>query len=146
MRKILLLLIFSLIAATAGAQSATVSGVVKDESGGIVSGATVIVRSAAGVERQTVTGPDGRFSLDVNSPADAALVVRAGGFAEWQRALAGQREVDVVLKAPRLLESVTVTPSRTAQCGTCGTTLTGVRPANSARYDSTVGQFTSISP
>jgi outer membrane receptor protein involved in Fe transport len=115
-RKIILLLVFfSLVAATAGAQTTTVSGVVKDESGGVVSGATVIVRGAAGVERQTITGPDGRFTVDVNAPADAALVVRAGGFAEWQRPLAGQREVDVVLKAPRLLESVTVTPSRTAQ-------------------------------
>ena len=54
-----------MIAAFLIAFASTLTGVVHDSSGAIVPGAVVIVRPAAGVERQSVTGPDGRFTIDV---------------------------------------------------------------------------------
>lgn len=113
MRTIIIVLLCFAASTAAAAQSA-VTGVVKDESGGVVSGAAVIVRGAAGVEQQTVTGPDGRFSL--TSPSgQATLVVRAGGFAEKAQPVSGASEIEVVLTPATLFESVTVTPTRTEQ-------------------------------
>ena len=109
----ILILLFTLAAASADAGQSSVSGVVKDESGAVVSGASVVVRTPAGVERQTVTGPEGRFVID--APGETTLIVRAGGFAEWRRQLTGGGEIEVVLQAPTLFESVTVTPTRTEQ-------------------------------
>ena len=61
------------------------TGVVKDTSGGAVPGASVTVQTVSGGEPHTVfSGPDGRFSFD-SIPADAVLVVRAGGFAEQRQ-------------------------------------------------------------
>jgi outer membrane receptor protein involved in Fe transport len=100
------------LASLAGAQSA-VTGVVKDETGAVVSGATVLVRGGSGPDRQTMTGPDGRFTLPVPS-GPATLVVRSGGFAEFTQALSST-EVEVVLQPAGLFESVTVTPTRTEQ-------------------------------
>ena len=106
-----LLLSLSIPAAATG--QSVLSGIVKDESGAVVSGASVVVRSTSGVERQTVTGPEGRFMVEASGPG--TLIVRAGGFAEWQQSVSGTGEVEVVLKAPTLFESVTVTPTRTEQ-------------------------------
>jgi outer membrane receptor protein involved in Fe transport len=92
-----------------------VTGVVVDESGGAVSGATVIVRSSAGTEEQTITGPDGRFRLSKTPGAGAVLVVRAGGFAQKQQPLGDATTVEVVVTPAALLETVTVTPSRTEE-------------------------------
>jgi outer membrane receptor protein involved in Fe transport len=101
-------------ATLAAAGQGALTGTVKDESGGVVSGAAVIVRGAAGVERQAVTGPQGQFSVD--APAGAAtLVVRAGGFAEATQPVSGAGNVEVVLKTAAVVESVTVTSSRTEQ-------------------------------
>jgi len=97
--------------------ASNVSGVVHDSLGGAVSGATVIVRTASGPERQTTTGPDGRFTIDAPD-GDVTLVVRAGGFAEYTQAVgAGDRgrDLDVVVVPAAVLETVTVTPARTAQ-------------------------------
>ena len=109
-----LILALLLIATTAEAQPSTVSGVVKDPSGAVVSGAAVIARSASGAERQTVSGADGRFTIEVPA-SDATLIVRAGGFAAWQRVVGTTRELEVVLQTASILESVTVTPARTEQ-------------------------------
>ncbi|PYR24599.1 MAG: hypothetical protein DMF92_22300, partial [Acidobacteria bacterium] len=70
----LVALVFSLLA------QASITGVVKDTSGGAVAGASVVVRAESG-DQQTVTGPDGRFSLDKLPSGAATLIVRAGGFA-----------------------------------------------------------------
>ena len=63
--------------------AASVTGLVTDTTGGVVSGATVVVQSG-GHERQTVTGPDGRFTVD-DAPDGTTLVIRAGGFAEQKQ-------------------------------------------------------------
>src|SRR5256885_2952855 len=107
----MMIAVLSLLAALAGG---TVSGVVKDTSGAVVAGASVIVRSATGSEQRTVTGPDGRFSLE--SPGDdVTVIVRAGGFAEKSEHLGSATSLDVVLSPAGLAETVTVTPTRTEQ-------------------------------
>ncbi len=101
----------SLLLVAALAQS-VVTGIVTDTSGGVVSNASIIVRSDTG-DRQTTTGPDGRFTLDV-AAGTAILIVRAGGFAEKQQPLA-PGENAVVLSPASLLETITVTPTRSEQ-------------------------------
>jgi outer membrane cobalamin receptor len=92
---------------------AAVTGVVTDTTGGAVSGATVIARSASGEERQAVTGPDGRFTID-NVPTGSTLIVRAGGFATREQAV-DNGTANIVLSPATLLETVTVTPTRSEQ-------------------------------
>src|SRR5688500_7169142 len=111
MRKFLTVLLHLAIPAAVFAQSA-VTGVVRDESGGVVSGAAVSLRGAGGVEQHAVTGPDGRFELSRGVPPGSTIVVRAGGFAEKTQAAPANGNVEIVLQPARLLESVTVTPSR----------------------------------
>ena len=113
MTSIVCVLLLSL--QTAGAP---VTGLVRDGSGDVVPGATVVVRTASGAEAQTTTGPDGRFN--VAQPADGELVVlvRAPGFAEHRQTVLpadGARAVDVVLAPAALTETVTVTAARTEQ-------------------------------
>jgi outer membrane receptor protein involved in Fe transport len=102
-----------LSAALAAAQS--ISGVVHDSTGAVVAGASVAVRTPGGQELQTLSGPDGRFTLDAPDGV-LTLIVRAGGFAAKQERIepnAG-RELDIVLAPATLLEAVTVTASRGA--------------------------------
>src|SRR3982751_3598656 len=107
----MMIAVLSLLAALAGGP---VSGVVKDTSGAVVAGASVIVRAANGAEARTVTGPDGRFSVEVTGD-DLTVVVRAGGFAEKTEHAAASSTVDIVLEPAGLAETVTVTPTRTEQ-------------------------------
>jgi outer membrane receptor protein involved in Fe transport len=98
------------------AASAPMSGVVRDPSGAVVAGASVVVR-AGGEERRSVTGADGRFTVEAPEPsaADIVVVVRAPGFAERQvRASDASRELEIVLTPATLVEAVTVTGSRNA--------------------------------
>jgi outer membrane receptor protein involved in Fe transport len=103
------------IAAFILALASSLSGVVHDSSGGVVSGAAVIVRSQSGPEQRATTGPDGRFTVDTTS-GEVTIIVRAGGFAEkTERVTDLSRSVDIVLAPAALLEQVTVTASRTEQ-------------------------------
>ena len=96
--------------------ASSISGVVHDASGGVVSGAAVIIRAESGPEQRVTTGPDGRFSVDVAEARDVTVIVRAGGFAEKQeRVTDAARPLQIVLAPARLLEQVTVTASRTEQ-------------------------------
>ncbi|HZJ30180.1 MAG TPA: TonB-dependent receptor [Vicinamibacterales bacterium] len=115
MQKVLVLIFCLALPMTALGQG-TVKGVVRDATGLVVSGAAISVQTASGVEQHAVTGPDGRFELARGIPSGAKLVVRAGGFAEKTQAIAeSSSEIEVVLQPARLLESVTVTPTRTEQ-------------------------------
>ena len=109
-----LFLLFILAAGVAHAAQAGLSGIIRDEAGGVVSGASVRVVGANGVEQQTLSGPDGKFTLSSIPSGDLTLVVRAGGFAEWSQPVSS-REVDIVLKLAGLFETVTVTPTRSEQ-------------------------------
>jgi outer membrane receptor protein involved in Fe transport len=94
--------------------AASVTGVVKDNSGGAVPGASVTLQTPAGTGRQTVfSGADGRFTFP-SAPTEATvLVVRAGGFAEARQSVSGSAEIEVILQPPSVLETVVVTPGRT---------------------------------
>ena len=107
-----LVLAFTLALATGAAAQAVVSGIVRDEANGAVSGASVSVLGTNGLEQQTVTGPDGRFTLTGAPSGNLTMIVRAGGFAEWTQSVAPSSEVNVVLKIATLFETVTVTPTR----------------------------------
>jgi outer membrane receptor protein involved in Fe transport len=105
-----------LIAALIFALAASVSGVVHDTSGGIVSGAAVIVRSAGRPEQRSTTGPDGRFTVETAEGGEVTIVIRAGGFAEKTlKASASGGAIEIVVEPATLFETVTVTPTRTEQ-------------------------------
>jgi outer membrane receptor protein involved in Fe transport len=91
------------------------TGVVMDTTGAAISGASVVVQTAAGVDQQTVTGPDGRFAFDRTPSADALLIVRAGGFGEARQPVGASGEIEVVLSPAGLLETVIVTAGRREQ-------------------------------
>ena len=114
MRTALFFALSLALASAAGAQSA-VSGIVRDDSGAVVSGASVIVIGTSGPEQQTMSGPDGRFAIAMAPAGDLTVVVRAAGFAERSQSVPASREVEVVLAVAGLFETVTVTPTRTAQ-------------------------------
>ena len=105
-----------MIAALILALAASVSGIVHDTSGGVVSGAAVGVRVGSGPELRVTTGPDGRFAVDTGGSGDVTVTVRAGGFAEKvERVIDPSRALDITLSPAGLLETVTVTPSRSEQ-------------------------------
>ena len=105
-----------MIAALMFALAASVSGIVHDTSGGVVSGAAVVVRSGSGSEQRTTTGPDGRFTIETAGSGEVTIVVRAGGFAEkTQKAPASGGAIEIVVEPASLFETVTVTPTRTEQ-------------------------------
>src|SRR2546428_2846320 len=94
------------------------SGVVKDSTGAVVTGASVVVKPISGSEHVATTGADGRFTVDMPVDGDVTVIVRAGGFAEKsQRVGSGDRgrEIEIVLQPATLLETVTVTPTRSEQ-------------------------------
>ena len=96
--------------------AASLSGVVHDSSGGVVSGAAVIVRAASGAEQRATTGPDGRFSIETDAAGEVTVVVRAGGFAEkTQKVSTSGGSIEITVEPASLLETVTVTPTRTEQ-------------------------------
>src|SRR5471030_68503 len=81
----------------------------------IRSGAAVIVRVGTSEIRVT-TGPDGRFTVDPVTTGDVTVTVRAGGFAEAvEHVTDASRAIDITLAPAGLLETVTVTPTRTEQ-------------------------------
>jgi iron complex outermembrane receptor protein len=98
--------------------AASISGVVHDTSGGAVAGAAVVVRAPSGSEQRVTTGADGRFTIDApESGGELTVVVRASGFADKTERVPAARsaDLDVVLVPATLLETVTVTPTRTEQ-------------------------------
>ena len=96
--------------------ASSLSGVVRDTTGGAVPGAAVIVKPASGAERQTFTGADGRFTIETPETGDVTIIVRAGGFAEkTQKVSASNGSIEITVEPATLLETVTVTPTRTEQ-------------------------------
>ena len=92
-----------------------VSGTVRDETGAVVSGASILVRTETGLEQRAVTSSDGRFTLERGVTGQPRLVVRAVGFAETELAMTGSGDLDIVLRLAPHAETVTVTPTRTEQ-------------------------------
>jgi outer membrane cobalamin receptor len=103
----------ALLLALALAQ-APLTGIVKDQTGAAVPGASVTIKTDAGPSVQTVTGPDGRFTFDRIPDGRATLVVLAGGFAQKEQPLE-RGTMEIVLLPASLFEEVTVTPTRSEQ-------------------------------
>jgi outer membrane receptor protein involved in Fe transport len=100
--------------ATRPAEDASVSGIVRDVAGGIVPGASVIIRAPLR-EQQTVTGADGRFAASVPASSEITLIVRAAGFGEVRQTIApgaAHNGLEVVVSPATVMEAVTVTATR----------------------------------
>jgi outer membrane receptor protein involved in Fe transport len=92
-----------------------VTGIVHDASGGVIVGALVRLESAGASEQQTHTAADGRFQFAHPPPGVQRIIVSAPGFAEQQLTVKPGVAADVVLQPAGPLETVTVTPTRTAE-------------------------------
>jgi outer membrane receptor protein involved in Fe transport len=93
---------------------AAISGTVRDLSGSVVPNATITVRNGS-KDEQTVTGPDGRFTLQTSATSEIVLVVRAAGFAELRHTVSAgtsPANIDIVLSPASVQEAVTVTATR----------------------------------
>ena len=96
------------------AAPAAISGTVRDLSGSVVPNATIMVRNGS-KDEQTVTGPDGRFTLTTAATSEIVLVVRAAGFAELRHTVSAgtsPTNIDIVLSPASVQEAVTVTATR----------------------------------
>ena len=104
-KKLLLSLALCLGTAVFALAQTTVKGIVTDEAGEPLIGAGVMVE---GTTIGTITGIDGDYTLSV--PADAVnLVFSFIGLADQTVAIAGQTEINVVLKADQtFLDEVVV--------------------------------------
>ena len=76
------------VAALAQTETGTISGTVKDPQGAVVAGAAVILKSAnTGVERRSVTGDAGNYTISNLQPGIYDVRIEAQGFgAQTQRA------------------------------------------------------------
>lgn len=110
-----LTLLLSLLIPASSAGQTPLTGVVKDETGAVVSGAAILIRTDRGLEQRAITGPEGRFTLERGVQGQQVLVVRAVGFAEAEQAITSAGEMEIVLRLAPHAESVTVTPTRTEQ-------------------------------
>jgi outer membrane receptor protein involved in Fe transport len=108
----MMIAVLSLLAALAGN---SISGVVKDTSGAVVPGASIIARTTEG-DRVAVSGTDGRFVVETPASGVVTLIVRAPGFAEKQQAAEpNATTITVTLEPSSLREDITVTAARTEQ-------------------------------
>lgn len=120
MRRIMAFLVAAIVATTglvfAQQQYGIITGVVQDEQGGILPGATVTVTSPdlIGGARSTVTSPAGLYAFRNLPPGTYTMKFELASFAPLVRegiivSVATARSVDVQLKVGGLSESVTVT-------------------------------------
>jgi hypothetical protein len=103
-----------LAAGPALAQTGQINGVVTDNSGAVVPGATVkAVEQATGLPRETVTGADGRYVFTAMRPTSYDITAELQGFQTQQRKgillQANQNlTVNIALELGTLAETVTV--------------------------------------
>src|SRR6185503_10582619 len=85
-RTIGMLLLAMVAAGPAFAQTGQINGVVTDNSGGVVPGATVkAVATATGISRDTISGADGRYTFTALRPATYDIAAELTGFRTSQR-------------------------------------------------------------
>ena len=102
----MLTLFLSLIAFSISAQTVTVSGNIKDDTGFEVIGATVIVEGDA--TRGTVTDIDGNYTL-ANVPSNGALQISYVGMRTQVISVDGRTTIDILLTSDtELLDEVVV--------------------------------------
>jgi len=85
------------------AAAATVTGVVSDTTGGVLNGATVVLRGVAtGEERAVETAADGRFTLSTDTPGTYLVIVRRSGFSDAARTVVVEHASDAITVAVEL--------------------------------------------
>ena len=96
-------------------QAQSISGTVRDVTGAVVAGATVVVRQPPNEDIRTTTDPRGAFTVPRHA-ADVVLTISAPGFVTVTRPLgaADALALEIVL-APALDATVTVTAGRIEQ-------------------------------
>jgi hypothetical protein len=110
-----LLLAVSFNAAFAQSATATLTGIVTDETGAVVAGATVVVTDLSKqVERQTTTNSDGFFIVPQLLPSRYKIRVQRTGFATAELPdvalnVGDQSSLRVQLKVAQVGETVTIT-------------------------------------
>ncbi|HLG13933.1 MAG TPA: TonB-dependent receptor [Blastocatellia bacterium] len=114
------------------ANTGVITGVVKDQQGAVVAGATVkATNKATGIERRTTTSDAGTYELSQLIPADYKLEVEAQGFAKYVQEsvtvnVLSRVTVDVGLKPAGAAEQVTVTSESVPLIETTKTEVSGV--------------------
>jgi hypothetical protein len=96
--------------------AATISGIVKDETGGILPGADIVAKNLeTGISRSTISNADGAFTLAGLAPGKYDVRVMLQGFTtrahNVELAVAQEAGLNVTLKVGAAEESVTVTAS-----------------------------------
>jgi hemoglobin/transferrin/lactoferrin receptor protein len=101
------------------ADAATVRGSVSDATGGLLSGARVVLRGVAtGEESSVETSADGRFQLEVVAPGTYLIIITLDGFSEVARTVAivdaaATVDLPVQLEVGGQSAEITVTATRT---------------------------------
>jgi outer membrane receptor protein involved in Fe transport len=127
--RVALLLVTVLLPVTAFAQStAEIRGIVQDESGGIIPGATVTaINELTGLERTTTSDSGGRFNIPRLPVGNYRVEVKVDGFRPFATApfrlnVENIRQVTAVMALGALEEGITVT-GQAAVVETVGGTL-----------------------
>src|SRR5262245_46987235 len=105
------------ITGLAQSDSTQISGFVKDQAGGVISGAKVIIRSETkSLERSATTNSEGYFVITNLPPDFYGITVEASGFKQFQEK--GRKldpnlpaKIDVAMQPGAVTETVTVTAS-----------------------------------
>jgi len=144
---------FVLMASDASAQvdRATVTGTVRDDSGGVVPGATVTARNVAtNVPSPSITDAQGTYSIGALIPGSYIVEVELVGFQKTNRKVdldVGQRSrVDFTLAVGAVEQSVTVqasSPIINTEQATLGTVISSVEvaklPLSLRNWDDLIG-------
>lgn len=117
MKRVLAVGFWLAVAGQAAAQqtAGSIVGTVRDESGAVLPGATVTVKSAAiAGEPSAATAPNGRYAFPALPPGRYDLTVALSGFTSLTRqglvlGVGSTLEIDAVLKVGNVAEAVTVT-------------------------------------
>src|SRR6266540_2070887 len=126
-----LIVLLSTIAALAQQTRATVRGVIKDELGGTIVGATVNLTDAAGLEKTATTNGEGVYVFSGLAPGKYSLRATAPGFAttddsEVDLTAGARKSLDVTLKVTIEEQKVTIaaeTPLSTESTNNANQTL-----------------------
>ncbi|HOW24661.1 MAG TPA: TonB-dependent receptor [Bacteroidales bacterium] len=101
-RKWLLLLPFILsflVSESILAQERTVDGIIRDENGGPLPGANVLIKNT---DMGTATGIDGKFSLNIPAGMNT-VVISSVGYETREVSIAGQTSLDIQLSAQAIM-------------------------------------------
>jgi hypothetical protein len=128
----LALLLVCSIATLAQGTTSRITGVISDSAGAAVSGASVTIKSASGVELTTQTNEDGEYTFDLIQPGTYEVTVEKAGFkrvvSPGNAALVNQpTTVNIALEVGDVAATVTIEGAaeavQTSTSGNLGTTI-----------------------